>query len=94
MNLGQAVAVCSYEVARARDRRVERARGARGERTATIDEIEAAVLDAFPPAAEPRVEARHRTARGRLRTLLLRARATVSEVSLLRGLHRAVGRRV
>ena len=85
MNLAAAVAVCAYQSALARGATPPAPSARRRERGATIAEIEALVMSAFPPSGDPRVERRRRGGRARLRALLLRARATPADLSLLRG---------
>ncbi len=85
MNLGQAVAICCYELQRGNlDSSAPRGRG--GERPAPAGEIEALARAMYPTSAAPGVEARRATARQRLQSLLLRGRASAQDVSLLRGL--------
>jgi tRNA/rRNA methyltransferase len=85
MNLGQAVAVCCYELTRGS---VDAAPTARrtSERPATLAEIEDALAALVPRAPAASVETRRRAARDRLRALLLRARPSAPDVALLRGL--------
>lgn len=82
MNLAAAVAVCCYELGRGTVGAP--LAPARGERLASTGELEAFVAAAFPDRSRP-VAGRVAAARTRLRSLLLRARATGADVQLLRG---------
>ena len=85
MNLAAAVAVCAYQATVARGAGTLAAPPRRRAGAATVAELDALVAAAFPGASDPRVESRRRGGRERLRTLLLRARATRSDLALLRG---------
>lgn len=87
MNLGQAVAICCYEARRHVDPATVSVRldRVRGDVLATMTEVEHVLVRAVPVATDPVEERQNSGARARLRTLLLRARATRAEVSLLEG---------